>query len=189
MPQTILSAVADTKPLEGIITRISRHDIEIEMRSPYSGISHHMHLPQLESADVRKGFVYDTAVTEEGKETAEKLLQELYRAAFAFESHIDNIRMTYENYLTALRKLKSSALNTEAFSEARAALNRELFDGILDRKKFDKRMNDLLKEHNQYLVRERALELHFQITIEHLCGIEYLPLHLIMELIQSFIED
>ncbi len=189
MQQNRLSATADTKPLEGIITRISRHDIEIEMRYPYSGITHSMHLPQLDSADVRKGFAYDTAITEEGKETAEKLLQELYHAATAFETHIDNIRMTYENYLTTLRKLKSSLLNTEAFSEARALLNRELFDGTMDRKKFEKRLNELLKEHNQYLLQEHELQLRLQIAIEHLCGIEYMPLHLIMELIQSFIED
>lgn len=189
MQQNRLSATADTIPLEGVITRISRHDIEIEMKSPYSGITHRTHLPRLESTDVRKGFVYDSSVTEEGKETAEKLLLELYRAASAFDAHIDNVRMTYENYLTGLRKLTSSLLNTEAFNEARALLNRKLFDGSLDRKKFDKRMNDLQKEHGQFLLQEQELQLRFQITIEHLCGIEYLPIHLIRELVHSFIED
>lgn len=144
---------SDGQRIEGRIILLRHRDIEVEITSPYQGMSHGQHIPLLAGAS-GPGRLYTLAeddpqsITETGWQTARYLLSVIYRDIKSVEGHEQELlaaiqRIRAEQEAANAEERPPDVLDPDAFRAERLKLRARFRSGELDQRQFGREMQAL----------------------------------------------
>jgi hypothetical protein len=173
-----LSIEINSIVIRGEIHFLQSNNIVVKILFPFTGITNGVYLPAITMNDEKNSYVKDGKLTKKGIDTADFLLEEIYRFCDYFEKNIKELKKVYIRSHKTMSQKHKDAIDQHEFIKEKQELRRRLKNNEFTKDEHQMNLRALRQKYEEnwkkQLEIENRIRDHIENDIKKIIGVDIL---------------